>query len=138
MCFQLVVRNCLTPQEVTDLTAAGDHLHTHAEDYWDARGQERNLIAADPDNFLKMLTHPVALPLVAQLMGPRLQLHTSQFLWNEPNALGADSPHLTETDPSNLGWHRDIAEMTGKLTSNPPSLVIYGPMLTGCCLWVQG
>ena len=107
----LVVRGCLMPHEVAALTRAGDHLHAHAEDYWDARGQERNLLAADPDNFLQMLTHPVSLPLVAQLMGPRLQLHTSQFLWNEPNALAPDSPHLTETDPSHLGWvsaHRNL------------------------------
>ena len=62
-----MVRNVLSPEEVRKLEAAGDYLDAHAEEVWDARGQERNLLAVDPDNFLPMLTHPVALPLVAQL-----------------------------------------------------------------------
>ena len=64
-----MVRNVLSPEEVAKLEAAGDYLDAHAEEVWDARGQERNLLAVDPDNFLPMLTHPVALPLVAQLCG---------------------------------------------------------------------
>ena len=62
-----MVRNVLSPEEVGKLERAGDYLDAHAEEVWDARGQERNLLAVDPDNFLPMLTHPVALPLVAQL-----------------------------------------------------------------------
>jgi len=108
----LVVKGALSEREVEALAAAGEHLDAHSEDYWDARGQERNLLAVDPDNFLPLLTHPVTLPLVAQLMGPRLQLHTSQFLWRHPDSVSADSPHANGIDASKLGWHRDIAEMT--------------------------
>ena len=125
----LVVKGALSQQQVAALAAAGDHLDAHFADYWDSRGQGRNLIAVDPDNFLPMLTHPATLPLVAQLMGPRLQLHTSQFLWNKPNNIGPDSPHADGTDPTRLGWHRDIAEMTsviglGESTAlSPPPLI---------------
>jgi hypothetical protein len=97
----LVVRGALSSAEVEGLAAAGDHLDTHAEEYWDERGQERNLLAVDPDNFLPLLTHPVTLPLVAQLMGPRLQLHTSQFLWRHPDTVEPDSPGI---DATRLGW----------------------------------
>lgn len=100
-----MVRGALSSAEVEGLAAAGDHLDTHAEEYWDERGQERNLLAVDPDNFLPLLTHPVTLPLVAQLMGPRLQLHTSQFLWRHPDTVEPDSPsHAAGIDATRLGW----------------------------------
>eukprot|EP01047_Picozoa_sp_COSAG01_P024234 COSAG01_NODE_1492_length_10127_cov_55.322996_2_plen_358_part_00 len=107
----LILRRVLTPQQVSTLAAAGDRLV--GSERWErlgfqTGGEGRNAVAAEPEHFLPLMTHPVVLPIVAQLMGPRLQLHTSQHIWAPPQQV----EHTPAEDPLKLGWHRDIAEMT--------------------------
>jgi len=99
----------LEPDTVTNLIEAGDRLVAGSE----LRGRRdigfsdgfRNVIALDPA-FLTILCNPRVLPLIIQLMGPQLQLHTSDLIWKKPD------PEGTSDDSRSPGWHRDYSPMT--------------------------
>lgn len=61
----------------------------------------RNCIALD-DAFLPLLTHSATVPLIVQLLSPRIHLVTSHLIYKKPDLPG--------TSPSRRapGWHRDI------------------------------
>lgn len=107
----LVVREALDPDRVAACIEAGDRLvaSDRQEGRRDAGRSDgfRNVIALDPV-FRELLCHPRTVPLVIQLMGPNLQLHTSDLIWKYPDASG-------EEDKRTPGWHRDIAAVTRDL-----------------------
>lgn len=128
----LVVRNALAPDLVARLIAAGDRLfssgrvanrQTNNERY----DSFRNAVALD-DALLPVLTMPTTVPLLIQLMGPHIQLHTSHLIWK-----GAD-PAGTPADHRDPGWHRDVATMTRDLDLErmPRVEIKIGYFLTDC------
>jgi len=107
----LIVREALDPEQIAACIEAGDRLV--ASDLQTARRDTgrsdgfRNVIALDPV-FRSLLCHPRTVPLVIQLMGPHLQLHTSDLIWKYPDE-GEDE---SKRSP---GWHRDISAVTRDL-----------------------
>ncbi len=107
----LVVEDALEPKLVEALCEVGDRLVasdllTGRRDIGNSDGF-RNVIALDPI-FRQLLCHPTTVPLVIQLMGPHLQLHTSDLIWKAPD-------HDDAPDTRSPGWHRDIGSMTRDL-----------------------
>lgn len=106
----LIVRNALKTDEIDSLIEAGDRLiasgrkrnRQRVNDEYDGF---RNVVSED-EAFRPLLTQSTTVPLVAQIMGPRLQLHTSHLIWKNPDPEGSPS---TRRVP---GWHRDIGRMT--------------------------
>ena len=108
----LIVRNALDPEQTDALRAAGDRLvaselQTGRRDNGQSDGF-RNVIALEP-RVLDLLCNPRTLPLVIQLMGPHLQLHTSDLIWKSPDPADTDANYRCP------GWHRDIARLTRDL-----------------------
>ncbi|NRA37125.1 MAG: phytanoyl-CoA dioxygenase family protein [Planctomycetes bacterium] len=105
----LHVPSALDQDMVQKLISAGDRLV--ASDLQQGRrdnGQSdgfRNFIALEPC-VLDLLCNPLTLPLVVQIMGPSLQLHTSDLIWKYPDPIDSDD------DCRIPGWHRDIQKMT--------------------------
>lgn len=110
----LIVRRALDPDTIDQLITAGDRLLTSDRCEGRQRTDDgrtdgfRNLVAAEPA-FLPLLTWPTTFPLVVQLMGPHIQLHTSHQIWRRPD------PARLPTDHRSPGWHRDIANVTRDL-----------------------
>jgi|SRR5690554_4893816 len=102
----LIVRNVLDGDTIERLIEVGDRLI--ATDIRENRQQEvpglydgfRNVIGMD-DVFRPLITHPVTLPLVIQLLGANLQVSTSHLIYR-----WVDAP---DTPPTRRlpGWHRD-------------------------------
>ena len=108
----LHVPNALEPEIVSALCTAGDRLIATDQqlcrrDIGNCDGF-RNVIAFEP-LVLDILLHAQTFPLVVQLMGPHLQLHTSDLIWKYPD------PEIDPDEAPTLGWHRDIARMTRDL-----------------------
>jgi ectoine hydroxylase-related dioxygenase (phytanoyl-CoA dioxygenase family) len=61
----------------------------------------RNVIALD-DAFLPLLTFSATVPLIVQLLSPRIHLVTSHLIYKHPDLPGTPP---SRRDP---GWHRDI------------------------------
>ena len=102
----LIVRGALEPAQVSALVAAGDRLIASDEKLdrqSDGKNYDgfRNVIARDPA-FAALLTHGRTVPLLAQLLSPNLQLHTSHLIYKHPEPAGTDPLGLSP------GWHRDI------------------------------
>ncbi|MBZ0297776.1 MAG: phytanoyl-CoA dioxygenase family protein [Anaerolineae bacterium] len=102
----LIVRNALDSDTIERLIEVGDRLI--ASDQRENRQQEvpglydgfRNVLSMD-DVFLPLMTHPVTLPLVIQLLGANLQISTSHLIyrWVDPEG--------TPVSRRLPGWHRD-------------------------------
>ncbi len=102
----LIVRGALAADQVAGLEAAADRLiaspaqldrQTSGASY----DSFRNVVGRDPA-FTRLLTHGPTVSLVAQLLSPNLQLHTSHLIYKHPEPAGSDPLAL------NPGWHRDI------------------------------
>jgi len=110
----LVVRQAIPYDMIDQLVTAGDQLiaSDRRRDRQTGNGGRsdgfRNLLAVEPA-FLPLLTWPATFPLVVQLMGPNLQLHTSHQIWRQPDPPG--SPEAIRSPD----WHRDIANVTRDL-----------------------
>ena len=106
----LIIRNAIDADTIARLIAAGDRLvasdriadRQRSNDRYDGF---RNAVALDPA-LEPVLTWGATVPLVAQLMGPHLQLHTSHLIWKHADPAGTPDTHR---DP---GWHRDVATLT--------------------------
>lgn len=110
-----LVEDALTPTEIQEFTGVIDDLYERFR-------QERNLGPHDPFQwrnvvalhpiFMKLLDHPVLLPLVVDVMGYNIQLRTSHLDVRPPmspemanKALGAkDSFFPWHSDAPNFGW----------------------------------
>jgi len=103
----LIVRDVLDRDMIDTLVAAGDELlasdrSRDRQTLNDGRSDGfRDLLAID-QRFLPLLTWPRSFPLVVQLMGPQIQLHTSNLIWRRPDPPGTDTRRRVP------GWHRDI------------------------------
>jgi len=109
----LIVRNALDEDTVARLIDVGDRLIASDQTMYRQKNGERydgfrNVIALD-DALLPLLTCSRTVPLVAQLMGPRLQLHTSHLIWKAADPEGTEPTHRAP------GWHRDIGRVTQDL-----------------------
>jgi hypothetical protein len=109
----LIVRDALTPQQVARFIEAGDRLidSPRTDDRQGAPGNYdsfRNSIAKD-DTFLGILTLDTTVPLLVQLLGPRIQSITSHLIYKFPN--DPQTPKTFRTP----GWHRDIANSPSDL-----------------------
>jgi len=112
----LIVPNALTPEQVERIVAAGDKLieSPRTDDRFVANGNYdsfRNSIAKD-DAFLEILTLDTTVPLIVQLLGPRIQSITSHLIYKFPNAAGTPETFRTP------GWHRDVAYTPDDLGHN--------------------
>ena len=102
----LIIRGALSPAQQRELVAAGDRL-VASDQQLDRQSDGgnydgfRNVVGRDAA-FTQLLTHAATVPLVAQLLSPNLQLHTSHLIYKRPEAAGTDPRKL------NPGWHRDI------------------------------
>jgi ectoine hydroxylase-related dioxygenase (phytanoyl-CoA dioxygenase family) len=101
----LVVRNALTPEQVTAVREAGDRIagsfltkppidDKPAYNYLD---QRPGLLREQP--FFDLVTHPPTVSLVAQILSPNIHLHSTALIYKRP------SP---KASLSRFGWHRDI------------------------------
>ena len=105
----LIIRQAIDSETVSRLIEAGDRLI--ASDRIENRQRRdegrydgfRNCITMD-DAFVPLLTHPVILPLVIQLLGANLQLMTSHLIYKSPELPGTPA---TRRSP---GWHRDYLQ----------------------------
>lgn len=111
----LIVRNAVDEDYRNRLIEAGDRLASSDRQEFrsEMRGKHgrdgfRNIVAID-EIFQPLLTLSTTVPLVMQLLGPRIQLHTSHLIWAYP------SPDNTPDDYRRPGWHRDIERMTRDL-----------------------
>lgn len=110
-----LVEDALTPGEIQEFTGVIDDLY---ERFRRERNlgphdpfQWRNVVALHPI-FMKLLDHPVLLPLVVDVMGYNIQLRTSHLDVRPPmspeaanRALGAkDSFFPWHSDAPNFGW----------------------------------
>ncbi len=102
----LIVRNVLDEAAISSLITAGDKLLATDQRFnrfvtgggiYDGF---RNCITMD-DAFIPLLTNPVTLPLVIQLLGSNLQLSTSHLIYRHPDPAG------TPASIRRPGWHRD-------------------------------
>jgi len=104
----LVVENALSDDErrtyVEIVDALADrHRHEHGLDDDDATFVEvRNAIAGD-HRLLPLLTMPTTFPLVAELMGPNLQVNTTHAMVTPPQPPG------TPDTFKRISWHHDGA-----------------------------
>ncbi|MCY4146202.1 MAG: phytanoyl-CoA dioxygenase family protein [Chloroflexi bacterium] len=102
----LIVRSALDEATISRLIEAGDRLLATDQRFnrfvtgggiYDGF---RNCITMD-DAFIPLLTNPVTLPLVIQLLGSNLQLSTSHLIYRHPDPPG------TPDSIRRPGWHRD-------------------------------
>ena len=102
----LILRNVLDEAAISSLIEAGDRLLATEQRFnrfvsggglYDGF---RNCITMD-DAFIPLLTNPVTLPLVIQLLGSNLQLYTSHLIYRQPDPPG------TPASIRMPGWHRD-------------------------------
>ena len=94
----LVVPDVLSPEMIDRLTKVSDRLI----ESFDANGayvQRRPGIVQEPD-FHLLLTQSPTVPLVAQLLSPNIQLHTTAIIYKFPEP--ADEEIVNQR-----GWHRD-------------------------------
>lgn len=106
----LVVSKALTGAEVERLTEAGDRLAgwfldeethfrlQHSKRRWAFQLDQRPGLFAEPA-LVDLVTHPTTVPLVVQLLGPNLHLHSTALLYKKPEP--------PDYQPYR-GWHRDI------------------------------
>jgi ectoine hydroxylase-related dioxygenase (phytanoyl-CoA dioxygenase family) len=101
----LIIRNALDKEAVATLLEAGDRL---AEAFLRKpevlTRPEYNHLDLRPgllreEAMLRLVTNPVAVPLVVQLLGPNIHLHSTALIYKRP------SP---QAPTFRRGWHRDI------------------------------
>lgn len=101
----LVVRNTLDTEAVESLVDAGDRraesflnkpsiLDKAEYNHLDLRP---GLIEEEP--FAKLVSNSTTVPLIVQLLGPNIHLHSTALIYKRPDAEGPDFRR---------GWHRDI------------------------------
>jgi ectoine hydroxylase-related dioxygenase (phytanoyl-CoA dioxygenase family) len=101
----LVVRDALDAEAVARLAAAGDRRARAFLDKPELRGRaEYNHLDLRPglledEAMLWLVAGSRAVPLVVQLLGPNIQLHSTALIYKRPE--DPDAP------PFRRGWHRD-------------------------------
>ena len=111
----LVVPDVLSPEMIDKLTQVSDRLI----ESFDADGtyvQRRPGIVQEPD-FHPLVTQSPTVPLVAQLLTPNIQLHTTAIIYKFPEP--ADEETINQR-----GWHRDSGLAEDLRHSNLPRVSI--------------
>ena len=111
----LVVPDVLSTEMVDKLTQVSDRLI----ESFDANGayvQRRPGIVQEPD-FHPLLTQSPTVPLVAQLLSPNIQLHTTAIIYKFPEP--ADEEVVNQR-----GWHRDSGLAVDLRHKNVPRVSI--------------
>ncbi|MCE2396138.1 phytanoyl-CoA dioxygenase family protein [Candidatus Poribacteria bacterium] len=111
----LVVPDVLSPEMIDKLTQVSDRLI----ESFDADGayvQRRPGIVQEPD-FHPLMTQSPTVPLVAQLLSPNIQLHTTAIIYKFPEP--AD-----EEIANQRGWHRDSGLAVDLCHKNVPRVSI--------------
>ncbi len=111
----LVVPDVLLPEMIDKLTQVSDRLI----ESFDADGayvQRRPGIVQEPD-FHPLMTQSPTVPLVAQLLSPNIQLHTTAIIYKFPEP--AD-----EEIANQRGWHRDSGLAVDLCHKNVPRVSI--------------
>ena len=102
-----IVENALEPAQIAHFTRVIDALDAavRREEKLDAGAfvQVRNAIARE-HALLELLEWPTSFPLVAELMGPSLQLNTSHVMVRPPQPAGTPASFKASD------WHRDGCE----------------------------
>ena len=94
----LVVPNAISPEMIDQLTEVSDQIvDSHERNGYYV--QIRPGIVEEP-RFWPLLAHSSTVPLVAQLLSPNIQLHTTAIIYKFPQP--ADEQSIKER-----GWHRD-------------------------------
>lgn len=100
----LIVEGALSAEECAHYVGLIDDLdrRQRAERGLDEKAfvEVRNAIGKQP-GFLPLITHPSAFPLVAELMGPHIQLNTTHTMVRPPQ------PPDTAATYKRIDWHRD-------------------------------
>ena len=111
----LVVPDVLSPEMIDKLTQVSDRL-IESFDGDGAYVQRRPGIVQEPD-FHPLVTQSPTVPLVAQLLTPNIQLHTTAIIYKFPEP--AD-----EETANQRGWHRDSGLAEDLRHSNLPRVSI--------------
>ena len=103
----LIVRDVLDDKTIRKLVQVSDRL-INSNLQINRRTKQlddsfRNTVTLDKE-YLSLITHPIILPLVIQLLGSSLQLITSHLIYKHPNP--TNTPE-TYRDPV---WHRDYLQ----------------------------
>lgn len=101
----LIVRNALGRDAVDRVVEAGDRLGRSFLDKpelpgrpeWNLLDLRPGLLAEQP--FLDLVAHSTTVPLVVQLLGPNIHLHSTALIYKRP---------APQSPPFHFGWHRDI------------------------------
>ena len=102
----LVVRGALDPGTVGNLIEEGDRLAAAFLNKPEVLGRPvYNLLDLRPGllkykSMFSLVAQPSIVPLVVQLLGPNIHLHSTALIYKRPE--DRDAP------PFRLGWHRDI------------------------------
>ncbi len=110
----LIVRNALDSNAISTLIEASDRLIASDRKLNRQRTPNglydgfRNSITME-DAYLPLMTHPIILPIVVQLLGANLHLMTSHLIYKHPDPAGTPPTHRTP------GWHRDYAQAMNDL-----------------------
>lgn len=111
----LIIRNALSLEDINALIEAGDKLidsgclkNRQVSSDSSRYDSFRNIISLD-GAFLPLLAKNTTFPLICQLMGPRLQLHTSHLIWKHAD------PEGSNPDVRLPGWHRDMSPVVRDL-----------------------
>ena len=99
----LIVRNVLDDNLIAQLTADADRLmqaHMFDVDGQRTSGLQVHLRegVVQLPSFAPLLSHAATVPLVVQLLGPNIHLHTATITYKDPEPDGEE----------HRGWHRDI------------------------------
>jgi ectoine hydroxylase-related dioxygenase (phytanoyl-CoA dioxygenase family) len=102
----LVVRGALGPEDVDRIRDAADRVAADflAKPIVRDRPEYNHIdrrqgLLHDPD-LLSLVDHPTTVPLLVQLLGPNIHLHSTALVYKRPEDLGSV--------PFRRGWHRDI------------------------------
>ncbi len=92
----LVLEGVLSSEEIKNLTATIDQMyaeHLQQPDVKPDAGLNQRNAMEDNDIFVEMMDHLVTFPVVLELMGPYIQLSTSQVVVRPPDSEGKGALH---------------------------------------------
>jgi ectoine hydroxylase-related dioxygenase (phytanoyl-CoA dioxygenase family) len=101
-----VIQNALSEEQIKRLTEAGDRLADFFLNQSEALNKSgyndldlrRNILSENA--LYNLISHSPTVPLVVQLLGPNIHLHSTALIYKRP-----EDPNLP---PFRRGWHRDM------------------------------
>ena len=96
-----VLEGVLSSEEIKDLTTTIDQMyaeHLQQSDVKPDAGLNQLNIIEEDDIFVELIDHPVAFPVILELMGPYIQLSMSQGMIRPPNPEAKGLSHALHAD----------------------------------------